>query len=165
MNIPKDGDGWLRRNTTPEIYKAYKEYVATGEYPYTAKVTDWIADKYGVSDSDKEQLSHEVYVASSMYRLEQMQEQENELKGKGFTPITEFDFKEGEKIILQGIDKPLRVIKDAEGRYFGMPPRNSRKGYLLDSKKYEHSAYEKAKTEGRLGMRGEKVNMVKEFVA
>lgn len=163
MKIPQDGKGWLSRNTTPEIYRAYKEYMATGQYPYIENVTNWIASKYGVADEDKEQLGHEVYVASSMYRLEEMVNLENELSGKGFVPITEFELVPGQKIILQGKDKPLRVSNpDGNGHIFGFEPRHTRSGYNLTAKRYEHSAYEKAKTEGRLGMRGEKVVMVKQ---
>jgi len=154
---------WLKRNTTQELYNAYKEFMTTGKYPYLQDVTDFVAEKYNIAD--KEQLHHEMYVASSMYRLEQMEDVEKELKDKGFTPITEFDFEVGQKVILQGDIRPLRIKKDADGKLFAMPPRMSRRGYSIEAKKYEHSAYERAKQDGRMGMRGEKVNMVKEYVS
>lgn len=160
MKLPTDED--FRRNTTPEVYEAYKEYLKTGNYPYLDNVTDWIADKYGVGEQDKKQLHHEVYIASSMYRLEKMVNLENELKEKGFTPITEFDFKDGDKIILQGRETPLRIRRDSAEHWFGFPPKHSRTGVNLSLKMYEHKAYERAKTLGRLNMAGEAVIMVKE---
>lgn len=158
MNLPQDQS--FRRLTTPEIYKAYKEFIATGKYPYLDAVTDFVASKYSIEDT--EQLKHELYIASSMFRLEQMVNLENELKDLGFTPITEFEFKQGQKIILQGVDRPLRVTKDGSGDWFSFPPRHTRSGYNLTARIYEHAAYNKAKTEGQLGMRGEKVVMVRE---
>jgi len=160
MKIIHDGDGWLNRKTTPEIYEAYKEYMKTGDYPYTAKVTDWIADKYGVAEEDKKQLGHEVYLAADMYRVEEMIALEQELLGKGFTPITKFELKEGEKIILQGCDEPLRLSKDELG-WFGFPPKHTRRGVRLEDKIRDHQAYEKAKEDGRTHMQGEAVRMVK----
>lgn len=159
MKLPQDEK--YGRLTTPEIYEAYKEYIATGLYPYLDNVTAFVADKYGVQDT--KQLKHELYIAGSMYKLEQMVNLENELKAKGFTPITEFELKAGQKIILQGKDKVLRVSNpDGNGNIFGFEPRHTRTGYNLTAKRYEHSAYEKAKQEGQLGMRGEAVVMVKE---
>ena len=156
MKLPTDES--FNRVTTDEIYQAYGEFMQTGDYPYTATVVDWIADKYGVED--KKQLGHEVYLAADMYRVEEMIALEQELLGKGFTPITKFELKEGDKIILQGHDEPLRLSKDELG-WFGFPPKHTRRGVRLEDKIRDHQAYEKAKEDGRTHMQGEAVRMVK----
>lgn len=161
MKLPTDKG--FNRTTTPELYAAYKDYIQTGKYPYLDDVTEYIASKYSIAD--KEQLRHEMYLASSMYSVERNQALEQELRGLGFTPITDWQFREGQKIIVQGITTPLRVVKDGNGGWFGFPPRHKRTGYNLTAKLQQHNAYLQDVKDGREGMRGGKVVMVKEATA
>lgn len=152
----------VEEQVSPEIHAAYARYVESGKYPYLQAVTDSVANELGIED--KEKLRSQLYEASRMYRLEKMVAEEYMLREQGYEPITGFSFRAGQRVRLYGVDTPLRITKNRDGRWFGLPPRNSRRGYDLSSKASGHVAYEKAKATGKLGMSGEQVVMIKEVI-
>lgn len=160
----RQADQSFDRTTRHDIYEMYIQYVNTGKYPYLDAVVQYMVDlKPGFPEELRKQLHHEVYLASDQYHVEKMVKQEQELTAQGFTPITEIELSEGKKIMLYGHDKPLRIVKDARGEWFGFPPRHTRSGVNISMRLFEHSAYERAKIDKRTHMQGEKVNMVKEI--
>jgi hypothetical protein len=71
----------------PEILTAYKEYVATGKYPYLSDVDAFAVEKYKLPPSCAEALHHQSYLASQEYRREAAEETKKGLVNAGWIEI------------------------------------------------------------------------------
>lgn len=166
-------DRQFHRPAAPSIYAEYLAYIETGAYPYIDSVVSFIAERHGMpfvgqhhaqyaADPLGKKLSHEVYLASTQYRLAAMVDRYAVLRGQGYRPITELEPRAGMRIEIEGCAfNPLRCVP-IEARHGGwalMPPRRRTHGLNLSDLQRQHRAYLDAIDAGNLSMNGPAVVM------
>ena len=142
-----ESNGGYNQNALLEVYAYYKEYLATGKYPYTRMVAEYIQQKESIDNSLLKHLETQVYLASKQHKAEQDKQYEKEMICNGWerlTPLTiEREYKNHNKIEvsatimgaifssqLTGIFKPF--VND-NGDCYIMKLRATRKGYIFRS--------------------------------
>ena len=127
------------------VYKKYKEYIATGEYPYISAVTKYIMGSLpALSPQQEENLGTLVYNAAETYRAEQREARKQTLLAEGWKPLTEEVCKttagrKGKLLVLRettGIlgsgtkEEIYKLVIGSTGDCFFMTPRARNKGVL-----------------------------------
>ena len=150
-----------KRPANEIVMAEYREFVATGEYPYLDAVVAQIATKHGIGEAPfHHQAIHdrgdallialhtEVYIASGQHRVEKMEQQERELAEAGWLPITELVPAEGMRIKLpDGKTYRLAPCQGAtvpggrEADWALLPPRKRTHGVSLNGLVRQHRAY------------------------
>lgn len=128
-------DHGFKRDTSPDIYQAYCEYVSTGQYPYLTSVMKYIVDKFALN-VDMRKLEHEVYLASGMFAKEKQRKRGEELLSDGYYPAREDVAEDGKHYMLvlkSGKTVKVRCRVDDVNGVFFFPPRHSRTGYSLQN--------------------------------
>ena len=135
----------------PEILTAYKEYVATGGYPYLSKVDAFIVEKHSLPTTCAEALHHQTYLASQEYVRQRTEETKKGLIADGWIEINlqtwadvpttgraelrldnSDDMFGGINVkVCRLIGNTFRLTKDSEPQThaFFLPPRARRQGY------------------------------------
>jgi hypothetical protein len=138
----KSADQSYRRKPIGGVYELYKQYVATGQYPYLDDVTDWIAELYSIPADLHKQLHHEIYLASKEAEEDTTMRRAEDMRAKGYVRATTENIAEGKRYLLvrysEGIlgaglqpEEKVRCVLDADHRLFLMPTRNTRRGYMV----------------------------------
>lgn len=140
-----DANGRYNQNSMPEVYAYYKEYIASGKYPYLRSVVEYVLTKEQIVVELHKYLETEVYLASIQYYKEEKTIYAEKMIADGWRPLTK-------TIFLEALNKAqkLEVIADTQGAiltirmhhifkpfvddnntYFLLKPRATRKGYPL----------------------------------
>jgi hypothetical protein len=151
-------DGWLARTpdratktpragTHPEIYRLYKEYVASGRYPYLDDVQIWITDQlpelppfdrsaggHQQTNPVQRQLQSEIYVASCHFRAEREQEERETLAVEGWLPVADATVEPDRMYLLRrGTGDPVQVrpVFRGDTLWGFLPPRKRTHGWSV----------------------------------
>lgn len=75
----------------PSIYRLYKEYIASGQYPYIESVAKWIEGQLAPIELDaaaQKNLRTEVYICSQQHRKDEEAARQSDLAQQGYKPLT-----------------------------------------------------------------------------
>lgn len=150
------------RRALPLVYEGYKEFRATGKYPYNADVVQFIVEKHGLPKTPNGRydhdalvsfgdpvllnLQHEEYLAGKDWELDQLIEQEQKEFAAGLVPITSVEPVEGMRITYK--DTMYRLKPATHGRWAMLAPRKRTHGVSFDALVDYQRAYERAKASG-----------------
>ncbi len=132
-------------NLNPYVYDKYKEFIATGKFPYLKDVQNYIEqDIKDLSETQKENLHTQIYNASQKHRYEMDKKNEIEMQSKGWkilSPETIKDIGENSYIKIsaekEGVmgkvshEEIVKVVKASNGDIMLMPKRAQKKAYTL----------------------------------
>jgi hypothetical protein len=138
-------NGAYHQNAMPEVYEYYKQFVATGKYPYLAEVEAFILTKETIDSELKRYLETEVYLASSQFREEKRIDHKAKMLLDGWLELTKevviAESKNGNKIRVNAdvdgmlstsnIENVYKPVIDNNGWPYLMKTRATRKGYPL----------------------------------
>lgn len=139
----QNADMEFGREPVAGICHWYKEYVASGSFPYIDNVALNISERFSIDETLLRQLKHEVYLASKQVHKDKDMMRASSMMSQGFIRATTQDMVEGKLYILRryvsGIfgeqltpETKVRCKKvGADGRYLLMPPRHTRTGYVV----------------------------------
>lgn len=173
-------DDKFHRPPVPAVYEEYKAFLATGRYPYNDSVVTDIALKHqvgaaawkpnqrfhhqAVADLGEpllRKLHHEVYLASGLRRVEEMEAEAAGWAELGYRPITELEPRVGMRIEMGG--KVYRVVPATNGDWALLLPRKRVSGLSLRSLKTQHENFLAATIERQTHHNAPTVRMYKEI--
>jgi hypothetical protein len=150
INEHKDykGIGRYQLPVKPSIYRLYKEYVATGKFPYLREVAEWIESQLKpieLDEASKENLRTEIHICAQQYRKEEEAQRQSELAKSGYLPLTVEAVQQagkrnmeviirGENILGWDVEKKqiMRPVLTDSGKP-GLLPKGARtKGYWVE---------------------------------
>lgn len=147
-HVNYSGTGRYQEPVKPSIYRLYKEYLATGQYPYIETVAVWIEkqlEPIQLDEALKRNLRTEVYICSRQHEKEQEEEKQSALVQQGYQPFTvEAVLNAGTRrleLIISGQNllgfnveskKILRPLITKEGRAALMPKGARTKGFFAE---------------------------------
>ena len=76
------------RNPEPEITTVYAQYIASGQYPYLAKIDEAVKAIYPIPETLNDTLHTQSYLASQRYQEQTTRSVEAKLEADGWTKIT-----------------------------------------------------------------------------
>lgn len=130
--------GSYKKPSMPEVLMYLKEYIATGEYPYNARVAKYILSKEAVPDDLKDYLETEVYLAQKDLKEEKGALLDNKMLGEGFLKISwnteyrgnaELIAKKDVDLMSTKISLTGKIISDSRGTPFFIPKGKRSRGY------------------------------------
>lgn len=142
-----ESNGSYNQDALPEVYAYYKEYLATGKYPYTRMVAEYIQQKETIDSSLLKHIETQVYLASKQIRLETEKQYQIDMLNNGWSVLSieaiKKEYANHNKIeVVATISGALfsskleRIFKPFvadNGNCYIMNPKATRKGYLFQS--------------------------------
>lgn len=155
------------RPAVPSVYAVYEALAAANGGSgnvYLDEAQSYIAERRRVPEDLLKHLGHEIYLASTQYRLARMVADEAAARAEGWFAITEIEPTDG--LVLEGRTlrgNPLRLKPTGlPGMPWALLPKGKRThGISFDALVRQHRAYEEAKERGQVAMDGPAVVMVR----
>ena len=134
-------DSWetahnYEQHALPLVVRLNRDYRATGCYPYNNDVAKYIMARGEIPAELEKALETQVYLSQKQIRRGEEANQILEMARQAFLPfcVEHFDsmLNSGQIYVrFSETDiKKCKVIKDAEGHIFLLPPRHSRSGWF-----------------------------------
>lgn len=139
-----DSNGGYNQDAMPEIFAHYKDYIATGKFPYTRMVAEDFIARHNISEVLIREVGREVFLASHQLDRERAKQRADKLEMEGWKPLTKEAAIQlrGKQVKVNAMFDGAFALKQIEGHYkivesqYGiglMTSRQRTKGIMLQN--------------------------------
>lgn len=145
LDISNRGHSELYMDKSPNeyVFQKYCDFVESGKYPYLEQVVDYILSMSPELSEQRDNLKTHVYYSSQKFDNVKEQKYVQNMLADGWLVLNQAVAESmlGQKIFAMwqadGLfgtltkENTFKLIKDADGNIFLMPPRSKKRGYAV----------------------------------